>query len=334
MSRPSFLAWVATRLGPFSYNEVMAAGYRKADVDTALRRGAIVKLRQGVYVDPEVLAAAEGRDRHLLDLRADQAALGPAWHAARRSAAVVLGVPVIGRPPLVPQLLADEGLLTGSARSRHRRIAPLARSEQRVVEGIRVVSAARLVADIAREEPFRNAVVVADAVLGTGVPKAELEQALARMRRWPGVTRARQVVAFADGLSETPLESISRVAMHLLDLPAPELQVEVWLGGRLLGVVDNLWRQFNTVGEADGFGKYGDDEASRHVMFRKEKVRQEWLEDVGLEVARWTWAEAWRPRGVLDVRLQRAFARGVQQQLDPRVRFVPTTVADRLRRTA
>jgi len=139
------------------------------------------------------------------------------------------------------------------------------------------------------------------------------------------------VAAFADGLSETPLESISRVAIHELQLPPPELQVEVYLGGRFLGRVDKLWQQFNTVGEDDGLGKYGDDDASRKKAFGKEKVRQEWLEDIGLEVARWTWAEAWRPRGVLDARLERAFARGSRQQLDPRVRFVPTTVEDRLR---
>jgi hypothetical protein len=188
--------------------------------------------------------------------------------------------------------------------------------------------------DIARHEPYRNAMVVADAVLGLGVDRGWLFRTLAAMERWPGVEQARRVAGFADGLAESPLESISRVAIHELGLPAPELQVEVYLGARLLGRVDTLWRQFNTVGEADGVQKYGEDEATRRARFRQEKVREEWFADVGLEVARWTWDEAWRPRGVLDARLERAFTRGRRQPLDPRVRFVPTTVAERLRRAA
>lgn len=322
----------ASQRGCFRYELALESRSTKADVDTALRRVQIVKLRHGVYISAEALAAVRPEDRHLLDLQADQLALGSAWYAARRSAAVVLGIPLIGAAPTVPQLLADPGEARSSARNRHRRFAPLPQCDRRTVEGLNVVSHARLVADIARSEPFRNAVVVADAVLGQGVDKAELVRCLTQMKRWPGVIGARRAVEFADGLSETVLESISRVAIQELELPPPELQVEVWLDRQLLGRVDKLWRQFNTVGEDDGLRKYGDDDASRKKAFGKEKVRQEWLEDIGLEVARWTWAEAWRPRGVLDARLERAFSRGSQQQLDPRVRFVPTTVADRLRR--
>lgn len=61
-----------------------------------------------------------------------------------------------------------------------------------------------------------------------------------------------RVVRFADGRSESPLESISRVAFHELGLPAPEPQVEVWLGDELLARVDFFWRHRKTVGEADG----------------------------------------------------------------------------------
>ncbi|MCW2598632.1 MAG: hypothetical protein JWM02_461 [Frankiales bacterium] len=323
----------ARQRGCFSYEQALVAGWHKAHVETAERTGRLVRVRPGVYAERDVLAALDQRGRHLLDIRAAQLALGPRWFAARRSGAVVLGVPLIGTPPSRPQLVADR---VGEAEThdRHRRLSALPRADRGACEGVQVVSPARVVADIAREESFRNAVVVADAVLGSGLEREEVLACLGRMRRWPGVAKARRAVEFADGLSETPLESISRVAMHELGLPAPELQVEVWLGGRFLGRVDKLWRQFNTVGEDDGVGKYGEDDASLRTAFRKEKVRQEWMEDVGLEVARWTWGQAWRPRGVLDARLERAFARGRRQELDPRVRFVPTTVADRLRRAA
>jgi hypothetical protein len=318
--------------GRFTYEQALRAGATKADVDTARRRGEVVRLRHDVYVAAGGPVPADDREQHLDDLATEQLALGPHWYAARRSAAVVWDVPVLGRAPRVPQLLADPGQALSSARDRHRRLAPLPTADRAAVEGAPVVSLARLVADVARAEPFRNAVVVADAVLGRGVPRAELERCLAGMRRWPGVVAARRAVAFADGRAESPLESISRVAIHERALPAPELQVEVWLGDRFLSRVDKLWRKHNTVGEADGLTKYGDDPASIAAALEQEKVRGDWMQDVGLEVARWTWEHAWRPEGVLDARLRQAFARGQQQRLDPRVRFVPTTVADRLRR--
>ncbi len=299
------------------------------------RREEIVRLRHNVYIGKEELSDVGAAERHVFDVGTDLLALGAAWHAARRSAAVVHGIPLIGKNPTVPQLVADPGSADSSGRDRHRRFARLDDAERDVVGGLRVESLARMVADIARAESLRNAVVVADAVLGRGIDEAELESCLAGMRRWPGVVRARRAVAFADGLAETPLESISRVAIHQLGLPPPELQVEVWLGRTFLGRVDKLWREFNTVGEADGFVKYElSDELTRRQLFRAEKVRQEGMEDVGLEVARWTWDDAWHPKGVLDDRLERAFARGARQTLDPRVRFVPTTVADRLRKAS
>ena len=323
----------ATQGGCFSYEQLLATGWHKAHVETAERTGRLVRVRPGVYAEGDLVAALDERGRRLLDIRADQLALGPRWFAARRSAATVLGLPLIGNAPDVPQLVADRAGET-EAHHRHRRFAALPPADRGTCHGIQVVSPARVVADLAREETFRNAVVVADAVLGSGVERADLVACLGRMRRWPGVIKARRAVAFADGLAESPLESISRVALHELGVPAPELQVEVWLGARFLGRVDKLWRQFNTVGEDDGLGKYGGDDVSRRATFREEKIRGEWLEDVGLEVARWTWEEAWRPRDVLDARLERAFARGRRQQLDPRVHFLPTTVADRLRRAA
>ncbi len=333
-------AVAATQCWLFRYDEALMAGWDKADMETAIRRGVIDKVRFGVYAVAERVPALDSNDRHLFDVVAEQLGLGRRWYAARRSAAVLLGLPLIGmgspRPvaPAVPQLLAARSSLGESARNRHRRLAPLPAEERWEWQGARLVTPARIVTDIAREESFRNAVVVADAVLGAGVHRSHVDLSLAKMRRWPGVAGARKVLSFADGLAESPLESISRVAIHELGLPAPELQVEVYLGDRLLGRVDKLWRAYNTVGEDDGIAKFGDDEQTRRAAFRRLKVRNDALEDVGFEVASWTWEEAWRPRGVLDQRIMRAFARGSAQVLDPGVRFVPTSVSDRRRREA
>jgi hypothetical protein len=133
------------------------------------------------------------------------------------------------------------------------------------------------------------------------------------------------VAKLANGLHETPLESLSWAAAVTLGIPLPEPQVRVYLGDVLLARVDGIWRDRNTIGQADGLFKYND----RQGVI-KDKLQDEALEDVGFEVVRWGWADAWHPEGVLDARLMRAFERGRRQSIDPRVSLVPTTLEQSL----
>ena len=96
--------------------------------------------------------------------------------------------------------------------------------------GVPITSVARTVVDPARSLPFTAAVVAADSALRTKqVTKPELYAVLTACERWPGIRRARRVVAFSDGRSESVFESIARVAFDEQGLPAPDLQV--WVGG-------------------------------------------------------------------------------------------------------
>ncbi|MGZ6804632.1 MAG: type IV toxin-antitoxin system AbiEi family antitoxin domain-containing protein, partial [Nocardioidaceae bacterium] len=284
--------------GRFTAAQALAEGVSRSELATMCRRGALVHLRRSVYADARRPPPRDAREGHLDDVVAEQLALEPGWYAARRSAAVAWGVPLIGEPPVVPQLLTDPGLGDAQGRDRHQRVARLPREDRWRVDGVPTVSLPRLVADIGRAESLRNAVVVADDVLGRGVERAELERVLRGMRRWPGVVAARKAVAFADGRAESPLESVSRVAVHVCDLPAPELQVEVWLGGVLLARVDHLWRELRTVGEADGLAKYlpGDsayvDRRAAQQVVERQRAREQALVAAGLQVVRWSWADA------------------------------------------
>jgi hypothetical protein len=123
------------------------------------------------------------------------------------------------------------------------------------------------------------------------------------------------------------------VRIHQRGLPRPELQVEIYLGSELLGRTDKLWRAQKVVGEDDGMEKFGSTPSERQESFKQLYRRGRRLEDAGFVVARWDWDDAWRDRGrVVEERLRRAFAEAAHKELDPRVRFVATTVADRLAR--
>jgi len=310
--------------GVFTRAQLLASGVTRAQLEAALRSGRLTSLTSGAYVESDLLLQADAIGKHRMHLRGQLLVLPPGWYAARRSAALVHALPLIGKPPLQPQLIRSR-VSRAMSHNRHRRQGLLDPQDLCQLDGLPVVSMARTVVDIARDECLRNAVVVADAALRAGLERSDLTQRLDRMRRWPGVVAARTAVWFASALAESPLESVSRVAMHELGLPAPELQVEVWADGEFVARVDHLWREFRTVGEADGLGKYGTEEKAVTTALRREKRTMDRLEDLGFEVVRWGWADAWRPEGTLRPRLLRSFERGRRQELDPSVRFVTTS---------
>lgn len=238
-------------------------------------------------------------------------------------------LPLIGPPPRQAQLQRDPGSSAPQARSRHERIATVAADELEVVDGISVSTVARALVDFARAETLRAAVVAADAALRRGLARSDLLEVASRCAAWPNGLQGLWVARFADGLAESALESMSRVACHELGLPAPELQIEVFHGEQLVARVDHLWRATNTIGQSDGAVKYD----SRADVLR-DKHQDEQLESLGFEVVRWGWDQAYRPRGVLDARLERGFVRGARQQIDPRVRLVTATIAQNLAKNA
>lgn len=320
----------ATQGGCFTYRQAQTVGWTYALLSSAVRRHQLHRVRAGVWIESPLWDALDERGRHLTAVRADLLVLPAGWHAGRRSAAVAMQLPLIGALPTVPQLVAEKA---GRATSRHRKVSALPEGHTAVRDGIPITTLARTAIDIARVESFLSAVVVMDAVLGMGVDPARLADVLDQMDRWPGAAGARRALDFANGLSESALESLSRVRIHERRLPTPELQVDIFLGDRLLGRADKLWRAQQVVGEDDGMAKLGSTADGQRQTLKALYRRGTDIEDTGLVIARWDWDTAWRDGGrPLEDRVLKAFARAEGRPLDPRLRFVPTTVADRLHR--
>lgn len=181
------------------------------------------------------------------------------------------------------------------------------------IDGVSVTSLARTTADCLRTLPYRRAVALGDAALRRGLSRGDLGEQLHRAARRVGVSSARRAAAFVDGRAESVGESYSRVLLHELRLPPPDLQVEVHDGsGRLVSRCDFGWARFRTLGEFDGKVKYGrllrDGEEAGDAVF-SEKVREDELRSLGNEVVRWISADLRSP-AQLRARVLRAFARG------------------------
>jgi hypothetical protein len=129
---------------------------------------------------------------------------------------------------------------------------------------------------------------VAAALLGL-LTSDELRAADAALRGRAGLADGDALVRLANGLSQSPLESVSRCSMRGLK-HQPELQVGLLdAHGQFIARVDFFWLEFGLVGEADGMAKYDGAE------LRHEKHRSDALVNAGFQVTRWGWSTAMDP---------------------------------------
>jgi Transcriptional regulator, AbiEi antitoxin/Protein of unknown function (DUF559) len=294
---------------------ITAAGLRGSGVSAGqirllVRRGLLVRVGRGAYARATLAAKVQGdpAGEQALSLASVLAAGLPGVVGSHESAAIIHGLDLLGRRP--PGLTVTHRPGAGSAAGRpgvRVHVAALPDGHVNRRYGVPVTSVARTVVDMARTSSFRAGVVTADSALrGELTTKAELAAVLADCGRWPGLTRAREVVAFSDALSESALESLSRVVFREQGIPPPELQA--WVGGEDQGVVgraDFLWRQLGTIGEADGAVKYADPQRAIAQLRRDARLRE-----AGFEVVHFTWDDIVRNPERVAAWLREAFKRG------------------------
>lgn len=279
--------------GLMTTSELVRAGFSDAAIRTMVRRGVLTSVRRGAYARSELLDQVPGpaqRREHTVRVAAAIAVVGPGAVASHYDAAALHGLDLLERPPsdmiTVSRATGREGVRTGQTGIRVR-TAMLPREHIVMLRGsVPATSPARTVVDLARAGSFRSGVVVADSALHQRkTSRAELDSVISACTGWPGIDLARQVIEFSDGLSESPFESISRVAFRDGGLPMPELQV--WVGDtRPIARVDFLWRQYATIAEADGASKFADPERARRQLRRDAELRE-----AGFEVVHFSWRE-------------------------------------------
>ncbi len=272
---------------------------------TQLSGGELVLVRRGAYAERRALAGLDEPGRTAVAVAAARLVSQVDLVACRLTATALHELPRLGPLPAAPQLLERR-----EERPRHHgQSTTVPPGDVTVRIGVPVTSLPRTVVDVARRYGWLAGVLVADAVLARGIPAAALQEVADRCRSWPGAGRARRALLFADGRSESPLESLGRVRFSEQRLPACEPQA--WLGDEHgpIGRVDHYWEAHRTIAEADGARKYADS-----VALFAEKEREDRLREAGFEVVRYTWDEAWRRPEMLAARVRRAFGRAAERQ--------------------
>jgi hypothetical protein len=216
--------------------------------------------------------------------------------ASHASSAALLGIPL--RPHWTELVHVTRAGVTGGRTEggvKHHRAEYVAGDVARGAP-IPALGLARTAVDVGREFGFTDGVVAADAALRLGAVRSELEEALAPMRCWPHVTRARAAVAVADGGAQSIGETLVRLLLLELDLGTPETQFEVRDRGRHAYVDLRVRRHLF---EFDGKVKYlGREHGGLAVrppeqVVWDEKRREDWLRnhDGGYGMSRIVWSE-------------------------------------------
>lgn len=283
---------------------------RYAELVSDVRRGVLIPVTRGVFrraasIERDPVRHAD--DAFLARVRATQLLAGDRELVfAGLAAAAIWQLPIIGQ---WPERVSVATPPAGGGRSNSR----IARSyvghlpPSVAVDSLRVTGLRRTVVDVGRTCSFEVAVAIADAALRgqentstrrerAAITIAALARELGLLGSAPGVAKCRGVLEFADGRSGSPGESLSRVGIHRLGLPAPELQVPFYDQFGLIGIVDFWWPHAKLIGEFDGVGKYVREEfADGRTMAEivmAEKAREDRLRALGPGVARWGWTEA------------------------------------------
>ena len=229
----------------------LSEGISDDELAKLVRRRELVRLQRGAYLAGTDLSSVDRGCTVIEATAAGPRAGGVLGHA---SAAVLHGLPLWRVPLSRVHVIRPPGS-PGSRSSRlHLHLARVTDDEMTTVGGLLLTDITRTVVDLARTLPFESAVVAADAALARRATTSdELEERVRRMGAVPGSRSAARVIAFADRRSESVGASRSRVVLHQLGLPAPDLQVEVHGDdGTLLGRCDHGWASTGRSGSSTG----------------------------------------------------------------------------------
>lgn len=295
--------------------DLAALGLSANEVSRLLRTTDLRRIRRGVYSnDPEPSDQIAGYRELCLAV----ARVNPASVLSHVSAAVLHGLPTFNHQYATVHLTRLDGSAHGRRRpGLHIHRGALDAVDVGQVADARVTGPARTAVDLARTVSYERSVMVGDAALHAGVRPADLERLLLDARGLKGIGAARRSVAFWDGRSDTPGESLSRIRLTAIGLAPPVLQLEVWIEEVLIARGDFGWPEEGVIGEFDGKIKYGramlkKGQTSGDAVFA-EKRREDRLRDLGWEVVRWTWADLSRPEEIRS-RFDRAFLRARQRR--------------------
>ncbi|KRE58934.1 hypothetical protein ASG70_17010 [Phycicoccus sp. Soil748] len=275
-------------------------GVSAYDVQVAVARGRLRRLRRGAFVDGRRWVEADSDEQYRLTVMAvmrsrPEPVAGAVELASHHSALALHRLPLWHVDRRLVVLSSDVQQSTTVAGVR---VMPLRSMVAGVeVDGLPTLAVPDAVV-LTGSTSVEAGVVAADAALhGRSTTTSDLHAAADRLLGGlRGRARVRRVLAAMDPRAESPGESRTRLVISALGLPvASQVTVRDELGG-FVGRVDFLVAG-RVVVEFDGAVKYAGAEGRGELV--AEKRREDRLRSLGYEVVRLTWDDLAHPERVL-----------------------------------
>ena len=306
---------------PVPYSAALLAGFTPGALRAAVGRGLLIQPRRGVLwapdePDPDAYAIPRGDDAppawvgdHVAAVRVALLGLDSGAVASYDSAALIQALlrPDTRAPHWVQTALPgaanydSPGLrVRGVAVPHHHRAS---------IDGIAVTNLARTAIDLARSRPLPVALIPLDSAARLLISsreglrgnalrarvrdprmrqcvRDELASVLADCAGWPGTRAVRRALDLVDPAAESALESRSRGWFISAGLGPLDPGRPISCRGR------TFWADFcdpdrRVLGEADGWGKYGDTLTSAREALARERERERDLTEDGWHIVRW-----------------------------------------------
>lgn len=292
---------------------LLAGELSTREISQLVTSGNLRRIRRGRYVVRDDWDAADEQQRHCLRARELACEMAGRAVVSHESAALLHGLALpAGFPSRIHLTWPGSPGRSGTPNVTPHR-GRLDDVDVVQLDGVAVTSVARTVFDVGRLGVWTRAISAADSALHLRLcSRADLADVVRRTERTPGGSRARRIIEFADGLSESVGESICRLRMAQLGLPIPTLQSLVTsLDQASTYRVDFEFLGLRTVAEFDGKIKYGrllaPGQTPGDAAFA-EKVREDRIRDTGRQFVRIVWSDLNAPEGLVP-RFAAAFQR-------------------------
>ncbi len=254
---------------PFRVSREGALGLNRHRVRMLLRDHRIRPLFRGVYVDTGV---PDTRDLRCLGLTLVLPPHGVICHSSAAWALGIDGFQPKDRFLLTPQCMVPHG----SSRSRHLSVrciqGYLRDADVMVINGLRLTTPSRTTVDLMRTLRRPYALSVADAMVRAElVTIAQLAKRIRRLKHYPGIIQARDLLRLIDPRAESPGESWLRLRLVDAGFPFPRPQYEVIdHRGRIIARIDLAYPEIRLAMGYDGAEYHSHDEDRSHDEGRRE----------------------------------------------------------------
>lgn len=319
---PTLLAAMELHGGVFAAADAVAAGVARTAIPHLVSTGAWRRVRYGVYTTTDLWRHhVDTGTTHELECAAVVRRLGRRSVVSHTSAARLHGL-------VVPPSASTDVWLTDPdqyRRGKGYRVmeAPLPEDTVQEHGAFSTTTIPRTLADVGRQWDVVDTVVAADDALADGrTTPAELTAAALAQTHWVACGQSASALGLAAVGAHSPHETRTRLQLVGAGLPAPLLQVAVWLGNRLVAVLDMFWPDQRVFLNCDGKIKVLDPWNGRtpaEAVWRA-KVQHDTLVDLGLRGVHVTPADLRAPWPA-KVSTVRRLLEGVRPELLPGVRF-------------